>query len=257
LKFSIDTDLLGLVRWDGTQIDLSILTTEFRRLPSSALSVLDGWTGNLWAARNSDGSRLLLLVEPSRTIDQFGSPKGYSFSDMTTLQSLRLALKPGKSLQDLDESSIRLMSAEELHATNQDEQIVLHNGRAIVSIFGSQSNGTLTPKNDIGASDPVFAMVSGNQDDVEVPITTLQIATAQGAPAAAMVTVARNRAVQFKVIINVGASSEGISWTTSNSNLATVDANGLVTTRNTVGNVTLTARDQKTGSAHSIVLRIS
>jgi len=80
--------------------------------------------------------------------------------------------------------------------------------------------------------------------------------TATGAPAAAILTVARNRTIQFDPLINDDASVKYVSWATSNENLATVDGDGLVTIKNTIGNVTLTA-SAPSGVSQSIVLRIS
>jgi len=88
------------------------------------------------------------------------------------------------------------------------------------------------------------------------PVTSMQITTATGAPAPALVTVARNRTVQFGISLNQWASEEGIVWTTSNAGLATVDADGLVTIKNMVGTVTLTVT-APSGVSNSIVLRIS
>jgi len=89
------------------------------------------------------------------------------------------------------------------------------------------------------------------------PITSLNIGTAQGAPAPALVTVARNRTVQFSLILNDNATPDYVVWSTSNAGLATVDADGLVTIKNMVGTVTLTATDPHSGIANSIILRIS
>jgi len=88
------------------------------------------------------------------------------------------------------------------------------------------------------------------------PITSLRILTATGAPAAIMLTVARNREIQFGADINDDASVKYVSWATSNANLATVDSNGLVTIKNSIGNVTLTA-SAPSGVSFSIILRIS
>ena len=93
-------------------------------------------------------------------------------------------------------------------------------------------------------------------------ITSLRIAVAGEdgvpAPAAPMMPVVRNTAYSFTVIADPAeALTDNVTWSVSNTNLATVDAiTGQVTTRGTAGNVTLTARDMITGISHSIVLRI-
>ena len=89
------------------------------------------------------------------------------------------------------------------------------------------------------------------------PITSLRIAGADGQQVAGTVTVSRGSSVQFGAIVNDGASTENIVWTISNTALAAVDANGAVSIRNSVGMVTLTARDAETGISHSITLRIA
>jgi hypothetical protein len=88
-------------------------------------------------------------------------------------------------------------------------------------------------------------------------VTSLVIATATGEASPSLVTAARNSQLQFGVILNKSASNKGIVWSTSNASLASVDANGLVSVRNTTGTVVLTASDTASGLTHSIVIRIT
>jgi len=90
-----------------------------------------------------------------------------------------------------------------------------------------------------------------------IAATVLKIGTAAGAPAAALVSVGRNRTIQFNVIASDDAWLNLATWSTSNASLATVDENGLVTIKNMVGNVTLTITDRYSGLTSSIILRIS
>jgi uncharacterized protein (UPF0333 family) len=83
------------------------------------------------------------------------------------------------------------------------------------------------------------------------PITSLKI------DAPAMVSVSRNSTHQLSLVLNAGASAEGIVWMVSNESLATVDNNGLVKIKNMAGIVTILARDPVSGIVHAIVLRIS
>ena len=158
LKLSIDISLFEFVRWDGSDINLTILTTTLLRLPENTFSVLSGWSGSVWAAKSPDGSRLLLLIEPYRAIDPFDNPNGYSFDVLTALESIRLAFLPGKSIRDLTNDSVRLMTAVEMEIVNQREQILLNDGTRTVYRYGTQLNSTFTPENDIFEVPPIIDM---------------------------------------------------------------------------------------------------
>jgi hypothetical protein len=146
IKLSIDLSVFDLTRWDGTGIDLSSLTATLQRLPDNTFSALSGWTGSIWAAKSTDGNRLLLLVEPSRGIDPLDHPNGYSFNELTTLQSFRLSYKPGMSVNNVDESVIRLMDESELLSTLQSEKLLLSDGTETYS-YGNlgSAEDTLPP----------------------------------------------------------------------------------------------------------------
>jgi hypothetical protein len=128
IKLAIDMNIFDLVRWDGSTIDLSSLTTTPQRLPDNTFSALTGWTGSLWASISEDGEHLLLLVEPSRGIDPFDHPDGYFFNELTSLLSFRLVYRPGMTIHDVRDSTIRLMNKNELLSTSSSEQLLLSNG---------------------------------------------------------------------------------------------------------------------------------
>ena len=161
LRLSVSLDVFGLARWNGAAIDMSALTTALQRMPDNTFSALEDWAGSLWAAKSTDGKRLLLVVEPSRRIDVFSSPEGYSLNTLTSIQSIRLAFLTGKSSGSLNNDSIRLMNAEEIKATNQSEQVLLNNGTTTVYRYGSQANGVFTPEKDIAEVSPVIAIEIG------------------------------------------------------------------------------------------------
>ena len=161
LKLSIDMSVLKLVRWNGNEINLSSLSTMPVRLPDDVSHALSGWTGSLYAALSTDGKRLLVQMEPSRAIDPFDNPNGYPLPELTALQSLRLALLPGKTLDDLTANSIRLMNLEELVSTNQSEQILLNDGNITVFRYGSQVGGKATPERDIFYEPPIMDILVG------------------------------------------------------------------------------------------------
>jgi uncharacterized protein YjdB len=83
------------------------------------------------------------------------------------------------------------------------------------------------------------------------PITSLKI------DAIAIVTVKRGEVKQFTATVNEGATTDYLEWTTANPALATVDANGLVTVKNVIGTVILTAKDPVSERSHSVLLRIA
>jgi uncharacterized repeat protein (TIGR02543 family) len=84
-----------------------------------------------------------------------------------------------------------------------------------------------------------------------IPITSIRI------NAIAIETVRRGQVRQFTLTLNEGASDAGIVWTTANQALATVTDNGLVTVKNVIGTVILTATDLESGRSHSVLLRIA
>jgi uncharacterized repeat protein (TIGR02543 family) len=85
----------------------------------------------------------------------------------------------------------------------------------------------------------------------DVLITSIRI------NAIAIETVRRGQVRQFTVTLNDGASDAGIHWKTANTALAEVDDDGLVTIKNVIGTVVLTATDPVTSRSHSILLRIA
>ena len=84
------------------------------------------------------------------------------------------------------------------------------------------------------------------------------IRIAQGSQLAApMIPIGRNSTIAFNVLLYpTGAMSNGITWSVNNPNLASVDQNGVVTTKGMSGNVTVTARDAS-GVTHSVILRVT
>jgi len=159
LKLSIDLSVLNLLRWNGTAIDLSSLTTEFQSLPVNACSTENGWSGKLMAAKSPDGRWLQLAFEPSRETDPFTNPNGYTYDMLTALESVRFSFLPGKSANDVSESVIRLMTAGELLITNQSEQLLLCDGTYSYA-YGTQANGSFTPAKDT-LSAPEFNFMTG------------------------------------------------------------------------------------------------
>jgi hypothetical protein len=85
----------------------------------------------------------------------------------------------------------------------------------------------------------------------EIPITFIRI------NALVIETVRRGQERQFTVTLNDGASDANIVWTISNQIYATVTDDGVVTVKNLIGNVVLTATDPVSGLKASIGLRIA
>ena len=85
----------------------------------------------------------------------------------------------------------------------------------------------------------------------------MKISDGSGNPAPSTFAVSRNSTFVFSIIVNDGASYDGLLWTSSDTSLATVDNSGNVTIKNKVGIVVLTVKDIYSGISHSIVLRIT
>ena len=95
----------------------------------------------------------------------------------------------------------------------------------------------------------------GNRIDPDRFITEqFRIVTLAGATPPAMV--ARNSTTRLMADIGYKDSST-IVWTSNNPNIATVNADGVVTARAMAGNVIITARDTVSGFTHTIQLRVA
>jgi hypothetical protein len=120
-------------------------------------------------------------------------------------------------------------------------------------LYGWRINGMDARNKDAGG---LYAITGMNSDtDVTAvfarPITSLRI------NGIAIETVKRGQTRQFSVALNDGALSDRIVWSTANPALATVDSNGVVTVKNVIGTVVLTATDPDHGKTHSVLLRIA
>jgi hypothetical protein len=96
-----------------------------------------------------------------------------------------------------------------------------------------------------------YQRVIVNVVEAPIPITSIRI------NAVAIENIKRGEVKQFRVTLNEGASDEGIVWTTANPALATVNADGVVTVKNIIGTVVLTATDPVSRRSHSVLLRIA
>ena len=84
-----------------------------------------------------------------------------------------------------------------------------------------------------------------------IPVTSIKI------DAPAQVTVLRASTYAFTVILNPGATSDGVVWSVAPSGFASVNpTTGEVFTQNKIGTVALTATDTASGLSSSIILRI-
>jgi len=140
--------------------------------------------------------------------------------------------------------------------SNRYPQLQGQDGPGVKLYYGVHTRGPAGER-FYGPNGQIWNYLGQRVDRAHVPVTSLSIGTATGAPAAALVSVGRNRDIQFTMLLNDGASLDDISWATSNAGLATVDADGLVTIKNMVGTVTLTLKDDYSGLSQSIIIRIS
>ena len=89
-----------------------------------------------------------------------------------------------------------------------------------------------------------------------VPISSLIITSAQGAPAPAMVTIPRNGEVQFSCEVNPDALPIGIVWSVITPGFAVIDSEtGVLKTSNKTGTTAIVAT-APSGVSHTIILRI-
>jgi len=120
---------------------------------------------------------------------------------------------------------------------------------AVVSVTGLASIGE-----NQSSSDPLPRIRVRDRNEITLaqpaPITSIKI------DAAAAITAIRGGVYEFGVILNEGASANGIVWSANNPLYASVDANGKVTILNRAGSVILTATDPESKLSHSIVIRI-
>lgn len=85
-----------------------------------------------------------------------------------------------------------------------------------------------------------------------LPVTSIRV------DSAASTAVKRGDTVTFKVVLNEGATADGIVWTINNALYANVDpSTGTVKILNKTGTAVLTATDSYNGLSHSIILRIT
>jgi hypothetical protein len=74
--------------------------------------------------------------------------------------------------------------------------------------------------------------------------------------APACVTVVRNGKYNFELLLNDGATSDSLVWTTSNTAYAIVGADGTVTILSKTGTIVLMVTDPVSKLSSSIILRI-
>jgi len=120
---------------------------------------------------------------------------------------------------------------------------------AKVSVTGLGSVG----ENETG-SDPMPRIRVRDRNEITflepVPVTSIRI------DAAAMVTVVRGSTYRFGVVLNDGASDEGVVWSVANPLYAIVNADKSITMLNKTGTVVLTATDPASNLSSIILLRV-
>jgi hypothetical protein len=120
------------------------------------------------------------------------------------------------------------------------------------------TNVTVTGLASIGenqsGNDPMPRIRVRNRGEIIInkpdAITSIRI----NAPAS--VTVVRNGKYNFELLLNDGATSDNLVWTTSNTAYAVVGADGTVTILNKTGTIVLMVTDPVSKLSSSIVLRI-
>jgi hypothetical protein len=107
LKLAYDNSVLQLLRWNGTEIpDSAFESGQF--LTVSGLAVantpLFSGTNRCLITKDNSGDTRYFSFEPSFMDECFECSKDY-----TTLEQIRFAFRPGKTIADLNENTIRLM----------------------------------------------------------------------------------------------------------------------------------------------------
>ena len=121
----------------------------------------------------------------------------------------------------------------------------------------------MTALNGTNAATARFSSTSSTQAQVNTATTNLvnalanlvRVVTVVKIDAPSSMTLPRNSTYKFSVILNQGAKDDGIVWSINNTAFATVDNNGVVTTKNMAGTVILKVTASN-GVSTSIIIRI-
>jgi hypothetical protein len=103
------------------------------------------WNGGLSAGKSADGKLGYLSLQPNRELG--GAFQGLSLPDFTTMESVNLALRAGRTFADIKKDSVRLMSldAETNRETSQTSIVVLTDGTTPYDYYGTENDTLQKP----------------------------------------------------------------------------------------------------------------
>ena len=154
---AFDNTLFEWVSYDGQKSlsdnGLSLGVNKFSNLSNNNMSyTLSPWTEMIYGAASADSKTAYISFQAFT----FGSA---AYTDFTTLQAIRLALRPGKSFADMTAGSVRLITAAERDALAVSEIALLSDGTTAY-IYGNK-NGADTlaePTDDVQLpNNPTYA----------------------------------------------------------------------------------------------------
>ena len=187
-NLAYDTEIFELVNWvDGSRV-LSDAPANITLIPGathfmipnnrgfSSTYYTSDWSIALQAALSADSTIGYLLLQAYTTEAPDPNPLydyRESFSDYTALHKIRLAFKSGKSLSDITENSIRLVSISEMSGLGAvTDKVYLHDGDAEY-IYGDRTGKPDTLSKPVIDLEPIGEIV-------EEPTTTFVIAVTSG-----------------------------------------------------------------------------
>ena len=124
LRFAYDNAVLQLMKWDGSSViaDSGIGTSLTSVSQAGRIGVYDAGGLRVYAAKNAPGNMGYLSMSFGDPFDTCTCPQGLYVS----LVQVRFAFRSGKSAADLNEDSIRCLTAGELSAIALSSAILLN-----------------------------------------------------------------------------------------------------------------------------------
>ena len=123
LRLAYDNTVLQLMKWDGSDvIDDSAMGVTFSVISQAGRVGAYNTSLRISAAKNATGNQGYLNISLGSAFEAFACPQGV----FVTLAQVRLAFRPGKTIADLTENSIRCMDASELAATAQSSAVLIN-----------------------------------------------------------------------------------------------------------------------------------
>ena len=139
---AFDSTVFDIAKMNLSDIYTSELSSSFKTVSSSYTSTLEEWKSGLKLAKN--GNFVFFQMQPNREVieDEF---EGLECPGFTTLQSIRLVLREGKSLDNIPLGSIRLINDSEKTALSQSTVAFVGDGTSTFT-YGGPSDSLEKPE---------------------------------------------------------------------------------------------------------------